>query len=61
MISDNGLEEGEGSIRHGIAFTTVFGTSSDSEGVVVKDNTIEGFKGNGIVAETEPRFRPPRA
>ena len=57
-ISDNDLEEGEGSISHGIAFTTVFGSSSDSEGVVVKDNRIKGFKDNGIVAETDTTVSP---
>jgi hypothetical protein len=57
-ISHNDLEEGEGSIRNGIAFTTVFGPSSDSEGVVVKDNTIKGFKDNGIVAETDTTVSP---
>jgi parallel beta-helix repeat protein len=50
-ISDNDLEEGEGTISNGIAFTTIFGTSQDSEGVVIKDNTIKGFKCNGVVAE----------
>ncbi len=57
-ISHNDLEEGEGSISQGIAFTPVFGSSSDSEGVVVKDNTIKGFKGNGIVAETDTTVSP---
>ncbi|MGB7590490.1 MAG: right-handed parallel beta-helix repeat-containing protein [Terriglobia bacterium] len=57
-ISHNDLEEGEGSIRHGIAFTTVFGSSSDSEGVIVKDNTIKRFKDNGIVAETDTTVSP---
>ena len=57
-ISHNDLEEGEGSISHGIAFTTIFGTSSDSEGVVVKDNRIKGFKDNGIVAETDTTVLP---
>jgi len=57
-ISDNSLEEGEGSISHGVAFTTAFGTSADSEGVVVKNNTIVGFKGNGIVAETDTTVSP---
>jgi len=50
-ISDNDLEEGEGTISNGIAFTPIFGTSEDSEGVVIKDNRIKGFKCNGIVAE----------
>ncbi len=57
-ISHNDLEGGEGSISHGIAFTSVFGSSSDSEGVVVKDNTIKEFKGNGIVAETDTTVSP---
>jgi len=57
-ISHNDLEEGEGSLSHGIAFTTVFGSSSDSEGVIVKDNTIKGFKDNGIVAETDTTVSP---
>jgi len=57
-VSHNDLEEGEGSISHGIAFTTVFGSSSDSEGVVVKDNRIKGFKDNGIVAETDTTVSP---
>jgi parallel beta-helix repeat protein len=50
-INDNNLLGGEGSISHGVAFTAAFGTSVDSEGVVVKDNSIMGFAGNGIVAE----------
>jgi hypothetical protein len=57
-ISDNDLEEGEGSVSNGIAFTAAFGTSfesfTDSEGVVIKNNYIKGFKSNGIVAETDP-------
>ena len=57
-VSDNDLEEGEGSISHGIAFTAVFGSSSDSEGVVVKDNTVKEFKDNGIVAETDTTVSP---
>ena len=58
-VSHNDLEEGEGSISHGIAFTPVFGSSGgDSEGVVVKNNTIVGFKGNGIVAETDTTISP---
>jgi hypothetical protein len=54
-ISDNDLEEGEGSLSNGVAFTTAWGSSyetlMDSEGVVVKNNRIKGFKCNGIVAE----------
>jgi hypothetical protein len=50
-VSDNDLEEGDGAVSNGIAFTPIFGTSGDSEGVVIKDNTIKGFKCNGIVAE----------
>jgi hypothetical protein len=59
-ISHNELEEGEGSISHGIAFTPIFGISTDNEsqGVVVKDNTIKEFKGNGIVAETDTTVTP---
>jgi nitrous oxidase accessory protein NosD len=59
-ISHNDLEEGEGSISHGIAFTPIFGISTDNEsqGVVVKDNTIKEFKGNGIVAETDTTVTP---
>jgi len=58
-ISDNDLEEGRGSISNGVAFTTVFfGPSfyayTDSEGVIIKDNRIKGFKQDGIVAETDP-------
>jgi hypothetical protein len=52
-INHNELEECEGSISHGVAFTTAFGTSADSEGVVVKDNKIKGFPGHGIVAEAD--------
>lgn len=56
-ISDNDLEEGRGSISNGVAFTTVFfGPSfygyTDSEGVIIKDNRIKGFKQDGIVAES---------
>lgn len=50
-INHNDLEEGDGSISHGIAFTTAFGELADSEGVVVKDNKIKGFKGDGIAVE----------
>jgi hypothetical protein len=53
VVSDNDLEEGEGSISNGIAFTNVFGSGA-SELVTVKDNTIKGFPGNGIVAEADP-------
>src|SRR5208337_4821691 len=51
-ISDNDLEEGDGSISNGIAFSTAFGSSyesyTDSEDVLVKNNRIKGFKCNGI-------------
>ena len=57
-ISDNDLEAGEGSISNGIAFSTFLGSSQDSEGVVVKDNRIKGFKDNGIVAETDTTVSP---
>ena len=57
-VSYNELEEGEGSTSHGIAFTAVFGSSADSEGVAVKDNKVSGFKENGIVAETDTTVSP---
>ena len=58
-ISDNDLEEGKGSIANGIAFTPVFGSSADSEGVVIKNNSIKGFTGSGIVAEADTTVSPP--
>jgi parallel beta-helix repeat protein len=51
-ISDNDLEEGRGSISNGIAFTTIYGTTKLAQGVVIKNNTIKGFKQDGIVAES---------
>jgi hypothetical protein len=61
-ISENDLEEGDGSISNGIAFTTAFGSSyetyTDSEDVLVKNNRIKGFKCNGIVAETDTTVDP---
>ena len=57
-ISDNDLEEGQGTISNGIAFTILFGTSKDSEGVIIKNNRIKGFKCNGIVAETDTTVEP---
>jgi hypothetical protein len=53
-ISNNELEEGRGRVANGIAFTTVFGTSADSENVVIKNNRIKEFRGSGIVAEADP-------
>jgi len=53
-ISDNDLEEGEGTVSNGIAFTTMYGTGAgeDSEGVIIKNNSIKGFQQDGIVAES---------
>jgi hypothetical protein len=56
VISDNDLEKGEAPISNGIAFTTVFGTSTAPNAnwyLNVINNKIERFPGNGIVAEEE--------
>jgi parallel beta-helix repeat protein len=56
VISNNDLEKGEAPISNGIAFTTVFGTSTSPNAnwyLNVMNNKIEGFPGNGIVAEEE--------
>jgi len=54
VISNNDLEKGEAPISNGIAFTTVFGTSTAPNAnwyLNVINNKIERFPGNGIVAE----------
>jgi nitrous oxidase accessory protein NosD len=58
VISDNDLENGEGPISNGIAFTPAFGTTCGSpsgpcpsQSVSVTNNKIQGFPENGIVAE----------
>jgi parallel beta-helix repeat protein len=52
-ISDNDLENGEGPIVNGIAFSTFFETSASSYAhyVNVTNNRIKGFPQNGIVVE----------
>lgn len=61
-INDNDLEERGGSVSNGVAFTIVFGSTfnslTDSENVLLKNNTIKGFKENGIVAETDKTVEP---
>jgi hypothetical protein len=57
LISDNVLERGEAPISNGIAFTTAFaatpyGTTANFD-VNVRNNSIKGFPGNGIVAEEQ--------
>ncbi len=57
VISDNDLEKGKAPISNGIAFTTafatVFGTNPNVQANVT-NNKIQGFPGNGIVAEASP-------
>jgi hypothetical protein len=57
VISDNVLERGEAPISNGIAFTTAFAATpygtTPNVNVNVKNNSIEGFPGNGIVAEEQ--------
>jgi parallel beta-helix repeat protein len=56
VISNNDLEIGEAPISNGIAFTTVFGTSTAFQAnwyLNVISNKIERFPGNGIVAEEQ--------
>jgi parallel beta-helix repeat protein len=57
MISDNDLEEGEAPIGNGIAFTTVFASTSlgsaPNSNVNLRNNKIKGFPENGIVAEEQ--------
>jgi len=50
-IGDNDLENGEARISNGIAFTTVFDPPAANSNVIVRNNKIKGFPGNGIVAE----------
>jgi hypothetical protein len=57
MISDNDLEKGEAPIGNGIAFTTVFASTSlgsaPNSNVNLRNNKIKGFPENGIVAEEQ--------
>jgi hypothetical protein len=50
-IRGNSLAEGNDPISHGIAFTTIFGTSGYNAWVNLEYNQIARFPGDGIVAE----------
>ena len=51
QVIDNDLEEGRTTGYSGIAFTTILGPAA-CVACQVSNNTVKGFAGNGIVAET---------
>jgi len=52
VISDNDLADGMEPVSNGIAFTNVFGRGATNGYLTVKNNSITGFAGTGILAET---------